>query len=1338
MSTKMWIQASDALLTSNQTGYKFKVDDIWYWISKEVAADHGCKTLESFINKMILIDADKLTISRGWAFLPAHVVVRIALDENEIREINNYQMHESIKKNKETEQEIFEDEADFDYEDNQIQPLEIDFKSLYDSIEFYEIKEEKQKISKNEKLIQKSIKLAKAKYFNGRLLVADCQFKEIQALSTDDVSLLVRGDIKKIKIKKFDISKMPASLKGDNQGIVNYFIKKGYEAFMTQTDTKNFIAGKIAVANFIAKIEKTANAKFVKIQETVKKAKMIQKETGVNPFVLAWPFVKGITSKGTLIHAPLAYRNIDIKESLNEYEISIDESFTINTYPILKNYSDTKAVVNEIQHQVVSLRDVLIEFYKHNIKITAPKQNLIHNYEVLTETDLSSFNNGFFEMSNEAVFKVKPSDEFVYYDLKRILKENEDFDLPQSTYSLRLKNKNSTTRAYIGDVDHSKATVIEESLKHSVVISGPPGTGKSETITNIIGTLIGQGKNALVVAEKATAIEVIENNLKKINFDSFVINLNNDSKISFQEKFNWLDKLIFDYSFSADDELREIEGTDFALEWLEENQVKNEFIKIVEESNEMPRMEEYIKLSELVFNTFSEGDIQDMQILEYVENELINSKKVENFKDKVLEIEERVIDLQNNILVYKNQIASLNAQIDQKNDEFELVIEEAKNAIHQVPITKIFIRTLDDILMLSKQKDYNDLAILIGGKKPLLLGKFVKDNQQSLSKIYQISQTTHKQQNELESFIVNAKTKIANLEASIKSLALQKDDFTKRAAQANKFIEEIDWDTVEAFKEYENLDTFNYEIIQFICAHFDEISSNANESWRLHKEWMKEQIDFVRDATKWNYAFTIQNLMKDPDFRMKYGNVKKHINNKLEKRGQSVIKTIKEGLNVLKYVFPALMMNPDIVSSVLPPQSNIFDYVIFDEASQMRLHKGIPSLHRGKIAIVAGDEKQLGPTDLFADIDTDEDYELNISEDTSMQNDTILNYAKDNYVGVRLKTHYRSKSKDLIQFSNDQFYDGQIMIADTPNPQFDGLPPIVVEELQGIWERTYVNEIEASRAAQLVEHYRMMGKSVGVITFNDSQAKLISDKLKELEINHLLRPDDFFIKPIKDVQGDERDVIIFSITYGKYRDSDKYVSYFGNFSKEKINVAITRSKLKMHILKSLPSSEVIAKDDDKRIFRDWLEFLENYNLKTHDFSDYKNKFRSPFEEDFFEILSEKLPSEIIPLANYNAGSKEIDVVLWSSIEKQFIGAIELDGARYHSAAEDILNDFERQMFLENMGWSFKRISFWEFYKNRYECVDDVIDHFKINWLQISHRKEEQQEIEEVLYENDNN
>ena len=313
---------------------------------------------------------------------------------------------------------------------------------------------------------------------------------------------------------------------------------------------------------------------------------------------------------------------------------------------------------------------------------------------------------------------------------------------------------------------------------------------------------------------------------------------------------------------------------------------------------------------------------------------------------------------------------------------------------------------------------------------------------------------------------------------------------------------------------------------------------------------------------------------------------------------------------------PIWLMNPDVASRILPRKAGMFDLVIYDEASQMPVEFALPTLFRSRRIIISGDEKQMPPSNFFSGKidDADDEDDLNLGEFEAGATEAEQNAREENWNrrelkdcpdllqlarGVlptsMLKIHYRSQYRELINFSNAAFYRGTLSVpAQHPEKEIRRVTPIEVIRVDGIYE-SQSNASEASTIIEWLADFWAKNEtppSVGIVTFNRKQADLVEEHLHKRtksdpdflrtynrERDRVQNGEDmgFFVKNVENVQGDERDVIVFSTTFGR----DKGGNFRRNFGvlgqvggERRLNVAVTRARTKVILVTSMPLAHV--------------------------------------------------------------------------------------------------------------------------------------------------------------------
>ncbi|MAE85204.1 MAG: DNA helicase I [Flammeovirgaceae bacterium] len=294
-------------------------------------------------------------------------------------------------------------------------------------------------------------------------------------------------------------------------------------------------------------------------------------------------------------------------------------------------------------------------------------------------------------------------------------------------------------------------------------------------------------------------------------------------------------------------------------------------------------------------------------------------------------------------------------------------------------------------------------------------------------------------------------------------------------------------------------------------------------------------------------------------------------------------------------LLPCWLASPESASAIFPMEE-MFDLVIFDEASQCFAERGIPAMYRGKQVVIAGDDKQLQPNDLYRVRWEDDDDEM-----PELEVDSLLSLAKQYLIESSLRGHYRSKALELIEFSNINFYKGKLKLLPEFSHAIDNKPAIQYLKTDGIWQNNS-NLKEASIVVDLIETIQNKNpdKSVGVVTFNVTQQATILDLIDEkMDTGRFTVSDSLFVKNIENVQGDERDIIIFSTAYAP--DSDGKIQLrFGSLNQaggeNRLNVAITRAKEQIYIVTSLLPHQLEtdkSANEGPKLLKAYLQYAKN-------------------------------------------------------------------------------------------------------------------------------------------------
>lgn len=440
------------------------------------------------------------------------------------------------------------------------------------------------------------------------------------------------------------------------------------------------------------------------------------------------------------------------------------------------------------------------------------------------------------------------------------------------------------------------------------------------------------------------------------------------------------------------------------------------------------------------------------------------------------------------------------------------------------------------------------------------------------------------------------------------------------------------------------------------------------------------------------------------------------------KRGHKPIRRVMDSAGkMVQRIKPVLLMSPISIAQFLPPHAVEFDLLVIDEASQIRPEDSFGSIVRAKQIVVVGDRNQLPPTSFFQRLsdNSEEDGELEADEPalaTEMESVLTLCEARG-LRGRMLEWHYRSRDPSLIRVSNDEFYENKLIL--TPSPlqndegfglKFNRVPGVYSSASRG-GGRAGTNRIEAEEVAKAVAvHARKSPEfSLGVVTFSKAQADMVNEILEfarreDKALDDFLvenKPEDFFVKNIENVQGDERDVIMISVGYGPSVANGRLESMsFGPVNNEggerRLNVLFSRSRLRCEVFASFDPGDIDTRRTSRegpRVLKRFLKYAQTRELdekipgRQADGS--LASHESPFERDVGDVIR-SLGHDV----DHQVGSGGFRVDLGVRNPKkagQYILAVECDGASYHSALWARERDRLRQMILEGLGWRFHRI-----------------------------------------------
>ncbi|MCM3587350.1 AAA domain-containing protein [Mesobacillus maritimus] len=1163
-----------------------------------------------------------------------------------------------------------------------------------------------------------------------------------------------------------------------------------------------------------------------KLTSLYRNIKGIEEETGLYDLYVGYPFVSGSMLDGTYIRAPLFLYPVKLeRERVNgtQWKLSLEEGEPqLNRTLILafKKFSGLdidEKIFDEAEEQAKSINFLkLISWLKeYSLNILWNNQPELEKFVDYRQDTIPEFQKGQFQLDNMAILGNYPQgNSALIKDFEDLINESEngndlgiiaellqageeykktESDLGDLNQEDKRTEKSEKENFFVLDTDASQEEIINE-VDHNrgLVVHGPPGTGKSQVIVNLIANSIAQDKRVLLVCQKRAALDVVYQRLEVLGLSSHVALLHdekNDRNPLYRKLHTLLedDKKIQDY----ENDLTQLSNK------IEEYEAKlNAIVKGLYEVQDhgyrafdlyglgkpISEIEVILELKE-VLNSLTKDNLDEvlMKIFSYGNHYSRFGGENYPLKDRKsfakLELKDRltIIEILKNVIEKAKSSIEYLDKIDQDDitPEYTWLINDKLEKIYD-DLNPDEKRTLQK-LRLWWWTSFTGKTIveeLLNGEKfKGISSKEWPRVRESLKLLFDLSQVSEKMSNEiktLQPYFSDELVKRFNERISKGDIPL------KEFEQKHEYI-------IQDFEDLRNMDREYDEHLPYIKKIIDMLKDKTASN--IHKQLSDEWVDIVKQSAFIHWIDNIEAkhpvltkigteeiekvredfkdlLLKKRDLSVKVLinrlikklNHVKQTNNKAMKELKHQVgkkrmvwpvrKLVREfALNGLLDVMPIWLTSPETVSAIYPLKKELFDIVIFDEASQCTVENGLPAAYRGAKIVVAGDEKQLPPSNLFKGAIQEDEDDLEIDDFT--ESESLLNLAKRTLPEKMLQWHYRSKSEELINFSNHAYYNGSIQIA--PNVEPLRTPAAIQwHKVDGLWVNQ-CNEVEAKAVVELLKKllFQNPNKTVGIITFNAKQQDKIQDIIDaEVEADQefgvlyqqiMSRDLDerVFVKNIENVQGDERDIIIFSIAYAKNKEGRVY-NRFGPLGQQggenRLNVAVTRSKEEIHIVTSIEPNELSVdstKNDGPKFLKSYLEYSkavsqvkkdeieavlsklnQNQNTKKQDGP---LQFDSPFEEQVYNALTNlgyKVDTQV-----GMSGYRIDQAIVHPNHPEKYILGIECDGAMYHSSPSAKERDVYRQRFLETKGWKITRIwsrNWWKNSSAEIEKIDQLV------------------------------
>lgn len=857
----------------------------------------------------------------------------------------------------------------------------------------------------------------------------------------------------------------------------------------------------------------------------------------------------------------------------------------------------------------------------------------------------------------------------------------------------------------------------------AAIIQGPPGTGKSETISNILCHLAATGNRVLFVSQKAQALKVVKDKLKKLDIKYLFGYLPNPNSAQIGEddeadgiapQLSALGAYIEKIGYKS--------NTNHSTSIDEVVEKKDKNIKAINEAINIQRKyyhlhQEFLKLKEY------DIDISDFKC--FAESfSSIHWQEIKKIKTEI-EVLAKIIEK------YKKS---------KEKKEFDLIFSNLdlneKNFSEQIKIIQndISITGYDRHSNIFRKINNVNRNLRLRGTREKLPREIIDYIDNKLTQ-----DISRSEQEESFNYLYNYCYYYENIQhLDIAEEKLQKELSVCGVDDKEFKILDEKIDTARA----SDLEDIKNKIlrVQEIKLELQELSRTDNinkinsELKIVEQERIKRVASYIQTIInrgineKWKTGITIKQIVRK--LASAFGKSKKAF-----KTFDSLRKDI-NNFNAILDLIPIWIMELDDASRIIPLEAGIFDYVILDEASQCNVAYTLPVMYRTNRVLFVGDSEQMRDSTIVFKSNRIFDElarRYQIPEErqikaTGSAVQSVLDIAyKRGFMDRPLRYHYRSPA-ELIGFSNKYFYTPKgkelIPVNSTYLTYKDTNRVIIVHKVSSDWHEEFSDNINVAEAKEILKLFKKIrtderyhDKSIGILSFFNAQATYLRDIFEKEGFKE--ENDNYKISIIEGIQGDEKDIIFYSFVIRALEQKNKYMPLTGEggdiraeINKGRVNVAFSRAKLQVHCFISLAIQDV----PEKIWIKKYLEYAEENGEVTFHSTDLK-KFDSNFEKDFYDLLHINLGREYKIQNQVKSCGFKIDFVVNNTKTGKRI-AIECDGPCHFKDEIDetygihIESDEDRQHVLEAAGWNFYRIKYADWITENFDrktIIETLVD-----------------------------